>query len=141
MLWGPQSTQKTVYEILTGDVQLQTLLGATLTDKKVYDFVPDKQVFPFVTIGEGKWEDRGSHTLEGLKCDMQINVWYRAPNRGRLKVQEIQKRIDELLHVQDPCIEDWNIIVLRRKFVDIIVDDDNVTLHGIQIFNIMIGES
>ena len=141
MYWGPTSTQKAIYDILTGDAQLQTLLGGTVSDKKVYDFVPDKQVFPFVTIGEGKWEDRGSHTLEGLKSELIINVWYRAPNRGRLKVQDIQKRIDELLHVQDPCIEGWNIVVLRRKFVDIIVEDDNVTLHGIQTFNIMIGES
>lgn len=141
MKWAPQSTQKTIYDLLTGDAQLQTLIGATLTDKKVYDFVPDNQPFPFITIGQGQWQNRGNEDFQGVEVDMEIHVWYRSPNRGRLKVQEIQKRIDELLHRQDPCIEDWNIIALNRKFVDILIEDDNVTLHGVQIFNLKIGES
>ena len=138
MLWAPQKTQEVIYTLLSADTQLQTLLGGT---GKIFDFVPDKQPFPFITIGAGVWTDRGNETYEGWENDLQIHVWYRAPGRGRLKVQEIQKRVDELLHRQDPCIEDWSIIVLRRKFVDIIVDDDNVTLHGIQNFKLMIGES
>lgn len=141
MLFAPQSTQKTIYEILSTDAALQTLIGGTVGDPKIYDFVPDNKVFPFITIGEGPWTDRGNHTTEGLQTDFVVNVWYRAPGRGRLKVQEIQKRIDELMHKSDPCIEDFNVIVLRRKLIDILIDPDNVTLHGVQTFKLMIGES
>lgn len=141
MLFGPQSTQKTIYEVLTGDAALQTLLNATVSDKKVYDFVPDNQPFPFITIGEGEWQNRDNETSDGLGVDLMIHVWYRDPNRGRLKVQEIQKRIDELLHRTEPCIEDWNIVSLSRGMSTVTLDPDNVTLHGIQTFNLMIGES
>lgn len=141
MTWGPQETQKTVYEILTTDTALQTLLGGSVGNLKVYDFVPDNQIFPFIVISDPASTDRGNHSWEGLSVDLTINVWYRAPGRGRLKVQEIQKRIDELLHNTEPCIDGWNIVVLRRASVNIVTEEDNVTLHGIQKFKLFIGEA
>lgn len=141
MTWAPTETQKTIYETLTGDAALQTLLGATGSDKKVYDFVPDNQVYPYIKLKIKPWEDRGNHSWEGLKAEISIDVFYRATGRGDLEVQKIQKRIDELLHSQDICIEGWNIVVLRRSFVDIMTEDDNVTLHGIQKFKLFLGEA
>lgn len=137
MLFGSQSTQKTIFDLFVADTTLTTLLGAN----KIFDHVPDSQPFPFVVIGDGVWENRDHETLDGMEGNPIIHVWYRAPGRGRLKVQEIQKRIDELLHRTEPCIEDWNIVSLRRGTIEILVEPDNVTLHGIQTFNLMIGES
>ena len=137
MLFGSQSTQKTLFDLFSTDATLTTLLGAG----KIFDHVPDNQPFPFVVIGDGVWENRDHETLDGMECAVTIHVWYRAPGRGRLKVQEIQKRIDDLLHKTEPCIEDWNIVSLSRGTIEILVEPDNVTLHGIQTFNLMIGES
>lgn len=141
MTWAPQETQKVIYEILSQDSDLQTLLGGTSTDKKVYDRVPQEKSYPFVTIGDMQWDDRGNHTWEGWQGLLTINVWYREPNAGRKGVQEIQKRIDELVHKTDPCIDGWNIVVLRRSSVNIVMEPDNITLHGIQKFNLMLGEA
>ena len=147
MTWAPQETQKTIFETLDGDLALQALLGGP---GRVLDYVPDNPQFPYVTINVGQFSDRSNHSWRGWKAPVQINVWYRggssttSPNtpagRGRKQVQIIQNRIDELLHQVDICIDGWNIIVNRASTVDVFVDPDTVTLHGVQIFNLMIGE-
>lgn len=141
MTWAPQETQKTIYDTLTADVTLGGLLGATVSDPRVYDHVPDVQKFPFVTLQIKPMSDRGNQSFEGVEIDYQINVWYRAPGRGDLEVQKIQERIDFLLHKRDICIEGWNIITHRRSTVNILDEPDGVTKHGVQIFNLMLGEA
>lgn len=138
MTWAPTEAQKTVFTILSEDTTLISLLGAD----QVFDSsaVPQTKNYPYVTINLQPMTDRGNHTNEGVAFDFQVNVWYRAPGRGKLQVQTIQKRIDELLHSQDICVEGWNIIVLRRTIVDILTEPDGVTLHGIQRFKLFLGE-
>lgn len=134
MTWAPTETQKTIYETLTVDLTLMGMVAG------VFDSVPDNQAFPFITLQIKPWTDRGNQQYEGLSASLTIHVWYRGPGRGDLEVQKIQKRIDELLHNQHLCIDGWNIVGLRRSTIDILVDPDNVTLHGVQVFNLMIGE-
>lgn len=142
MTWAPTETQKTVYSILTSDEDLAALLGGTC---RVFDRVPDNAPFPYLTMQIKPWTDRGNHTFEGLACELTIHAWYRengeTRGRGDLEVQKIQKRIDELLHSTDPCVDGWDIVGLRRSFIDILKDPDNVTLHGVQKFKLMIGEN
>lgn len=139
MTWGPTESQKSIYEVLSEDTALQTLLGGTPSDTKIYDTVPDNKAYPYVVMYILPFNDRGNHTKEGLEVELQITVWNR--ERGYLPVQDIQKRIDELLHKANPCIDGWNIISLRRTVIDIQTEPDNITRQGIQRFRLMIGES
>ncbi len=141
MTWAPTELQKTIYETLCADVALQTLLGATPATAKVYDSVPDQKSYPYVTMQIKPMTNRDNHDWDGVGFNYQINVWYQGPGQGDLKVQTIQKRIDELLHKQDICVEGWNIIAHLRSTVDIIDDPDNRTKHGVQIFKIFLGEA
>jgi len=144
--WAPKETQIAIFTQLGTDTTLVGLLGGTVApggDPKVYDFVPDNKSFPYVTLQILPWKDRGNHTDEGLECELQINVFHQPtttnPVRGNKTVQAIQARIDELLHKQSFCIDGWNILGLRRTFVDILTDPDNVTKHGIQRFKLLVG--
>ena len=144
--WGPGETQQTIYEVLSTDETLQDLIGGlghkTIPgDSKIYDRVPNEKNYPYITIGDIQWADRGNHTWEGWRAVLTVNVWYRDPGAARKAVQAIQKRIDELIHKTEPCIEGWNIVGLRRSTSNIIIEPDNITLHGIQKFNLMIGEA
>ena len=141
MTWAPQETQKVFFEILSQDAALQSLLQGTPQDTKIYDRVPQEKAFPFVTIGDMVWDDRGNHTWDGWKGILTINVWYREPSAGRKQVQNMQKRIDELIHKQEPCIDGWNVVSLRRASANILLDPDNITLHGIQKYNLLLGEA
>lgn len=139
MTWAQTELQKTIYTTLSSDAALQTLLGTTPAAPKVYDSVPDQKSYPYVTMQIKPMSDRGNHDWEGVGLNYQINVWYQAPGQGDLKVQQIQARIDELLHKQDICVEGWNIIVHRRSTVDILDEPDGRTKHGVQIFKIFLG--
>jgi len=134
--YAPQEAQKTIYTLLNSDVTLTGLIGAN----KILDHVPDNSPYPYITIRIKPWADRGNHDYEGLQCAFQINVWYRDAGRGDKEVQLIQKRIDELLHNKDICIDGWSVIALRRSTIDILDEPDGVTKHGVQIFNLLIGE-
>lgn len=136
--FAPQDVQVAIFKVLSQDPELETLLGGP---NKIFDHVPDNKAFPYITFDPKDFTDRSSHTWRGFSAPVQIDVWYRAPGRGRLEVQKIQKRIDQLLHSQDICIEGWNIISSRIQTTGIIKDEDNVTLHGYQIINLLIGEN
>lgn len=135
--YAPTETQKTVYEVLSNDAALTLLLGGA---GKVFDHVPQNTEYPYISMNIKPWNDRGNHDYEGLETNFQINVWYSENGRGDLKVQQIQKRIDELLHNTNICIEGWNIISLRRVTIDILNEPDGVTKHGVQIYKLLIGE-
>lgn len=149
MTWAPKKAQAGIYNLLSTDVTLATLFGkytAPIPPEDegtispfVYDHVPDDTAFPYIQIRILPWTDRGNHTNEGLACEFQITVWYQEPGRGNAKVQDIQERIDQLIHSQEFCIDGWNIILCRRTFIDILTDEDNVTKQGIQRFQLDVG--
>ena len=132
MTWGPTQVQKRIYEVLSADATLTGLVNG------IYDHVPQEQDFPFITIGEAAYTDRGSYTTEGWTGTITINVW--AQNYGRLQVQNINAEIDRLLHCQDLSMDGWSTLSLRRDFVEILVEDDNTTFHGIQRYIILMGD-
>jgi hypothetical protein len=137
MTWAPIEVQKAIYETLANDTQLQPLITGVFDSAAV----PQNQEFPYVTINPGQLVDRSSHTHRGFETQIQIDVWDQSENWGRKRVQLIQKEIDRLLHDVTICIEGWNIISLRQIQVEAFVDIDNVTMHGVQRFKLMIGEA
>lgn len=139
MSYGPSATQAAIYLVLSQDTQLQTLLEGSRKDKKIYDIVPQAEPFPFITMADIQWDNRGNHSWDGLSGVLTVHSWYRSPNMGRAGVQLIMKRIDEILHNSEPTITGWTVVSFLRGSSNIIVDEDRVTLHGIQTFKIMIG--
>ncbi len=149
MTWAPLEAQKAIYLTIAQDDEIIDLLGGdSQTDSistKVFDFVPDNTVTPYITIFILPFTERANATYEGLACELQINVHYRPGeggnnSRGNRPVHLIQQRIDEILHNQPVCIEGWNTLQLRRTLITIETAEDNVTKHGIQRFNLFIGE-
>lgn len=139
MTWAPQETQIAVYNKLVNDSALTALIGAN----KIFDHVPDSTAFPFISLAVKPFEDRGNYTYEGLKAELWIHVWYQSgatyTGRGDKQVQNIQARVDALLHKKELPVSGWSTLILRREFIDIITDPDNVTKHGIQRFKLFLG--
>lgn len=120
--------------------------GGTSVRQTIFDLVPDDTPYPYIVIYPLPFTERGNHTKEGWGNEFQVSVFYQPgkngnTGRGYKQVQLIQFRIDELLHLSDLCIEGWNNLGLRRTFVDIQTLEDNVTLNGIQRFNLLLGEA
>lgn len=132
MTWAPIKIQKRLFEIFTGDAQLTSLLASPTS---IYDFVPQECPYPFISIGEIKSKDRGSHTTDGFDTDLFIDVWDQ--NTGRKRVHDIMSRIDDLLHNVQWNIEGQREVSLRRSTSNILVDIDSVTYHGIASYKIL----
>ena len=146
--WAPLEVQKAIYQILINDDEIIDLLGGDsdvdATTDKVFDFVPDNTVTPYIVVTVFDWQDRSNATFDGMQSEMQVSVWYEPgegsnTSRGNKPVQLIQNRIDQLLNNTNLCIEGWNSLQLRRTLISIETQDDNVTKHGIQRFNLLIG--
>lgn len=132
MSYAPKELQIAVYNKLTGN----TALMAAITG--VYDFIPDRQSFPFVTIGEGDFQDRGSHDTDGWTAVITINTWSRA--RGRKGAYDIMALIDTAMHNGSLSITGSRALVLRRDTSTVLVDPDAVTYHGVQRFKLLLAE-
>lgn len=148
MTWAPLEVQKEIYLKLAMDSELIVKLGGDATDSistKIFDHVPDNTVSPYVTIYALPFNERANATFEGWSAEVQINVFYRPgeganTSRGNKFVHEVQAIIDSVLHNQDLCTDGWNTLQMRRSLVTIETLDDNVSKHGIQRFNLLIGE-
>jgi len=139
MTWAPTEAQKTIYQTLAGDATLQALLGTTTSNPKVFDHIPDNQPFPYVKLSIKPMADRGNEDWDGVSFSYDIHSYVQGTNLGDLKVQQIQARVDELLHTKDICIDGWNIIVHRRSVVNILDEPDGRTKHGVQTFTLFLG--
>ena len=138
--WAPTEAQKTIFNTLSQDATLQTLLGTTPLNPKVFDHIPDNQPFPYIKIAIKPMADRANEQWDGVSFQYQIDTYLQGGDLGDKKVQQIQQRIDVLLHQEDICIDGWNIIVHRRSTVDILDEPDGRTKHGVQIFKLFLGE-
>jgi hypothetical protein len=142
MTWAPTEVQKAVYALLKNDATLMTALGSSAgATNRIFDSVPDNQACPYVTLQIKPTTARGNESKDGVQLKIYCHVWYDGTSQGDLPVQTLQKRIDELLHDQtNISISGWNVISLQREMIDIRQDPDGRTKHGIQIFNLMVGE-
>lgn len=123
--------QTKIYEMLTGDVTLMDLVDG------VFDFVPDNEAFPYVTIGLDEQSDFSTHTDNGFVGFIQIDVWSRSP--GKKETKDIQNRIYELLHPNLVTLTGFKVNNFRCDLTRIEKDPDGITHHGIQRFNTLIG--
>lgn len=82
-------TQKAVYEKLTGDTTLMAMITG------VFDHVPERSEFPYVTVGDIRANDNSVKAAQGYQLDLNINVYSRG--KGRKEVLEIMSKIQEVL--------------------------------------------
>lgn len=140
MTWAPTETQKTIFTTLSNDVDLCTLLGTTVGGaQKIFDHVPDVSPYPYVKIEIKPTNQRDNEAHDGVEILYVIKVWNQGADKGDLKVQQIQARIDKLLNRKDICIDGWNVIAHNRTSINIMDEPDGRTKQGIQIFKLLLG--
>ncbi len=127
--------QKDIYAQLTGDATLMAKITG------VFDFVPDKQVYPFIRIGDVDYLDWGTHTFDGFEGTVIIHLWHQPGSRGRAPLHGIMEDIHRILHKNLFSIPDSTVVSMRFLSSQILVEQDAVTYHGITRFRILIGEN
>lgn len=117
--------QKAFYLKLTADAALNALLGGP----RIYDDVPVRGEFPYVTFGQTTERDWSTGTDIGGEHVVTLHVWSRAA--GRKEADEIIDAVRTALHDQALSLSGHSLVNLRHEFSDARRDADGESYHGI----------
>ena len=117
--------QQSVYAILTADTRINALLGAA----RIYDDVPQKTEFPYMTLGQSRVRDWSTGTDTGDEHILTLHVWSRAG--GRKQTHEIMGAVKSALHDRTLPLSGHHLIQLRHEFSDARRDPEGDIYHGI----------
>ncbi|MCZ7595261.1 MAG: DUF3168 domain-containing protein [Hyphomicrobium sp.] len=120
--------QQAIYQALTNDGPLVALLGAA----RVWDDVPERAAFPYVTFAAGTERDWSTGGEAGAEHAVTLHVFSRAG--GRKEAQEIIAALRAVLHEAALTLTGQRLINLRHEASDVRRDADGETYHGIVRF-------
>lgn len=127
--------QKAIYAALTADATL-----AAKVSTRIFDFVPDNTVYPYIHIGDAEFNDFATQTFDGFSGVLNIHTWARPGTRGRAPVLDIMSDIYRILHENySMTVTGFDVSNMRYDFSTVLVEDDRVTYHGVTRFKIQIG--
>ncbi len=110
MTLGAGALQKALFEVLKNDAGLAQSLGGA----KIYDHVPPKTPFPYVTLGETSSRDWSTASEKGTEHFLNIQIW--AKENGRRRVLDIAAKIVALLDA-------WPIVLDGHHLVNLTLSE------------------
>ena len=117
--------QQSIFTRLTSDAPLLALLGGP----RLYDDVPQRADFPYLTFGQTLARDWSTGTEDGNEHILTVHVWSQA--RGKKETHEIMDALRSALHDQPLTLSGHRLINLRHEHSEARRDPDGETIHGI----------
>lgn len=106
MTLGAGALQKALFETLKNDAGLAQSLGGA----RIYDHVPPKTPFPYVTLGETLSRDWSTSSEMGAEHFLNIQIW--AKENGRRRVLDIAAKIVALLDAWPMALDGHHLVNL-----------------------------
>lgn len=120
-----RALQAMIYETLSADPGVLAALGGA----RIYDHVPRKVDYPYVTFGQNTVRDWGTDDDEGSEHIITLHVWSLAA--GRAEVHEIVAAVRAALHDRDLPLLRHRLINLRHELSETRREPDGERFHGI----------
>ncbi len=120
--------QQAIFAALSGDSALTALLGGA----RVYDDVPERAAFPYVTFAPGLERDWSVGEAVGSEHVVTLHVWSRGA--GRKEALAIIDAVRARLHDAALTLVGYRLVNLRHESSDVRRDGDGETFHGIVRF-------
>lgn len=134
MATASEALQQAFHHALVSDAALRTLLGG----ERVYDDVPVRGEFPYVTFGQSVERDWSAGAEDEREHTVTLHVWSRA--RGRKEAQAILSASRRVLHDAALVLDGHRLINLRHEFSEARRDSDGETFHGVARFRAVTQE-
>ena len=122
------SLQRAIYEALSADAATIGALGG----QRIFDDVPQRSTFPYLTFGQSTLRDWSAGDEEGEEHLLTLHVWSRA--EGRRETHELMALLRKALHDQALALEGHRLVNLRHELSEARRDPDGETYHGIVRF-------
>ena len=120
--------QASIFQTLTGDAQLVGLLGGP----KVFDRIPERAAFPYLTLGRTAVVDWSTGSEEGAEHVLTLHVW--AKGGGKAETFAIMDQVTTKLHDAHLSLNGHTLVNLRLQFAEARQEPDSPTYHGILRF-------
>jgi hypothetical protein len=120
--------QTTIVTALTGDAGLTALLGGP----KVFDRVPERVAFPYLTLGRTAVIDWSTGTEDGAEHILTLHVW--AKGGSKQETYEIMHKVSAKLHDANLALHSHRLVNLQLQFAEARQEPDSPTYHGILRF-------
>lgn len=120
--------QATVVTALTTDPAVTALLGGP----KVFDRVPERASFPYLTLGRTAVVDWSTGTEDGAEHILTLHVWARGGSKQ--ETYEIMDRVTEKLHEAALPLTSHRLVNLQLQFAEARQEPDSPTYHGLLRF-------
>jgi hypothetical protein len=116
--------QRAIFQKLASDPGMVAALGGP----RIYDDVPARAEFPFLTFGQATERDWSTGTDAGHEHLITLDVWSRG--RGRKEAETALAAAREALHDQALTLVGHRLINLRHEQSEMRRDSDGETFHG-----------
>ena len=116
--------QTAVYAKLSSDAAVTAALGGA----RVYDDVPQRAEFPYLTFGQSSEKDWSTGTDDGIEHVVILQVWSRFA--GRRECDDILQTVRASLHNVALVLAGHRLINLRHELSDVRREPDGVTFRG-----------
>jgi len=120
--------QQAIYAALTDSEILTDLLGGA----RIWDQVPERSSFPYVTFAPGSVRDWSTSDGDGAEHSVGLHVWSRGG--GRKEALAIMQAVRAILHDAALSLEGHRLVNLRHETSDVRRGGDGETYQGIVRF-------
>lgn len=120
--------QKAIFTALKQDAVLTGLLGGD----KIFDQVPVKVTFPYVSFGRTSLYDWSTGTESGTEQLFTLHIWSRA--RGKKEALDIMEACKTCLHDDTLSLDGHHLVNLRLEFAEARYDENLLVHHGLLRF-------
>jgi hypothetical protein len=122
--------QAALHEALLAD---DALVGMV---EGVYDHVPAKTAYPYVTIGDMRATDVSAVETQLVQMQCALHLYSR--ERGRKEISTIMQRLHDLLHDTQLSMASYSMIRMHYAGSQIAQERDGLTYHGQMRFEVML---
>lgn len=118
--------QKAIYAALVA--------GPGVAGGRIYDRVPEKPVFPYVTIGDDQVLDDGNTCEDGWEVASNVHVWSRPAEGSKVEVKDLAAAIVPRLAVTTLDVSGFRLIAAQLETSRVFRDPDGITEHAVLTF-------
>lgn len=119
--------QQAVFAVLTGDVNLHSLVA-----DRIFDAVPRRAAFPYIVLGEGDETAAGTATEDGREHTLAINIWSRTG--GMRESKRTASAVCVVLDRSELTLDGHKLIDLRFISADYTRQPDGETYRTVVRF-------
>lgn len=123
-----RALQAAIQDVLSRDDGVRAALGGA----RIYDYVPRKADFPYVTFGEITVRNWSTGTDVGEEHSITFHIWSRAAGRG--EVHDVASAVRAALHDRPLVIPGHRLINLQHEYSELVRENDGEHFKGLVRF-------